>query len=195
MLCSIVCMTPTGKILCIKGGPKATFPNLWTCGVFETNENEMLETTAKDFYMREFNADIDIICQPAGDMHRPIPISLFTANGGTEEKPRYVEGICIAAILRNPSQIVLNDRYTDYKVLDLVELATEIGPIDNMPDLFFNIITVLDTFYNNNNNSQEATNPTDSLNIEEENTTEEIPAVEDETLNMSVDTEIKTVEE
>ena len=59
-----------------------------------------------------------------------------------------------------------------------------------MPDLFFNIITVLDTFYNNNNNSQEATNPTDSLNMEEENTT-----VEDETLNMSADTEIKAVEE
>ena len=155
----------------------------------------MLDNTAKEFYMREFNADIDIICQPMGEMHRPIPISMFTANGGTEEHPRYVEGIYIAAILRNPNQIVLSERYVDYKVLDLGGLATEVGPIDNIPDLFFNIITVINTFSSNNNESENITNPTDSFNTKEEKVEEISKPIENGTLNMSADTEIHTVEE
>ena len=197
MLCSVVCMTPTGKVLVAKGGLTATIPNFWSCGVFESNDKQMIDVTAKEYYMREFNADIDIFYQPAGETHRPIPISVFTANGGTDQNPIYIDGVYFAATLRNPSQIVISDRYTEFAVLDLVGLAELIGPLGGVPDLFYNIITSLQTFSTDGVNVVETDNPTDSLNMNNNEQTEKesAPPVENETLNMNASTEIHTVEE
>ena len=143
MLCSIVCMTPTGKVFVVKAKDTAVIPNIWSCGIFETNSNEIIDKTAEKYYMEEFNADINIIYQPMGESHRPIPISTFTINAGTEENPIYIEGVYLAAILRNPNQIILSDNYSEFKVLDLAGLVTEIGNVGIIPDLFFNIMTVI----------------------------------------------------
>lgn len=205
MFCSVVCMTPTGKILVAKSNENAIIPGFWSCGIFRVDSDKTIEEAAKRYYMKEFNADIDIINQPNGEIKRAIPISIFTLDIGGPNRNIYENGIYIAAILRNPNQLVLDREYDEVKVLDLIELATQISNIGIVPDLYFNIMTVLETFNPNgldfgtesDNNTE---NPTDELNIEEENNNilveeNKDSTVENETLIMTKDIHIEAVNE
>ena len=204
MFCSVVCMTPTGKILVAKSNENAVIPGFWSCGIFRVDSDKMIEEAAKQYYMKEFNADIDIINQPNGEIKRAIPISIFTLDIGGPNRNIYENGIYLAAILRNPNQLVLDREYSEVKVLDLVGLATDIANVGIVPDLYFNIMTVLETFGPNGigptaESDNNIKNPTDELDIDESTNTlieeNKDSTVENETLIMTGDTHIEAVDE
>lgn len=204
MFCSVVCMTPTGKILVAKSNENAVIPGFWSCGIFRVDSDKMIEEAAKQYYMKEFNADIDIINQPNGEIKRAIPISIFTLDIGGPNRNIYENGIYLAAILRNPNQLVLDREYSEVKVLDLVGLATDIANVGIVPDLYFNIMTVLETFGPNGlgpaaESDNNIKNPTDELNIDESTNTlveeNKDSTVENETLIMTGDTHIEAADE
>ena len=192
MFCSVVCMTPTGKILVAKSNENAVIPGFWSCGIFRVDSDKMIEEAAKQYYMKEFNADIDIINQPNGEIKRAIPISIFTLDIGGPNRNIYENGI------------YLDREYSEVKVLDLVGLATDIANVGIVPDLYFNIMTVLETFGPNGlgpaaESDNNIKNPTDELNIDESTNTlveeNKDSTVENETLIMTGDTHIEAADE
>ena len=92
-LFSVVCMTPNGKFLIAKGNNKSVLPGLWTCGIFESSPDKLIEDSIRDYYLEEFNADVSIITQPEGEVKRALPLTIFSLNFGTVEKPVIATGI------------------------------------------------------------------------------------------------------
>ena len=76
VLCSVVAMTPTGKFFVAKGTNKAVVPNLWSPGVVESKDTEIFEETIRNFYITEFNADIDFI-KGGSNIERILPVSTY----------------------------------------------------------------------------------------------------------------------
>lgn len=200
-LISVVCMTPSGKFLVAKGNNRSVLPGLWTCGIFESSEDKLIEESIRDFYLEEFNADVSVITQPEGEVKRALPLTIFSLNFGTIEKPVIANGIYFAAVLRNPYQLKALGRYYDEILLyDLVELATTIANVNIIPDLYYNLIQVQENYKETfTRETQAFINPTDSLDIdgteedkkeetisnsEEESETKEVEnsTVDDETL-------------
>lgn len=168
-LFSVVCMTPNGKFLIAKGNNKSVLPGLWTCGIFGSSPNKLIEDNIRDYYLEEFNADVSIITQPEGEVKRALPLTIFSLNFGTIEKPVIATGIYFMAILRNPYQIKALGRYYDEIILcDLVELATTIANRNIIPDLYYNLIQVQENYKDTfTKEIQPFNNPTDSLLIDE----------------------------
>lgn len=168
-LISVVCMTPSGKFLVAKGNNRSVLPGLWTCGIFESSEDKLIEESIRDFYLEEFNADVSVITQPDGEVKRALPLTIFSLNFGTIEKPVIINGIYFAAVLRNPYQLKALGRYYDEILLcDLVELATTIANVDIIPDLYYNLIQVQENYKETfARETQAFVNPTDSLDIDE----------------------------
>ena len=147
MFISTVCMTSDGKFLVVKGGKISNVPDIWSCGVFEAKSSEMIEDSIRKFYLEQFNADVKIIVQSEGEIKRAIPISIFTINVGTENKPNYINGVYFAAILTNPDKVSnLNNNNKEVKVYNIVEMVQNIGNVDIVPDLYYNLMTVEQNF-------------------------------------------------
>ena len=191
-LISVVCMTPSGKFLVAKGNNKSVLPGLWTCGIFESSEDKLIEESIRDFYLEEFNADVSVITQPEGEVKRALPLTIFSLNFGTIEKPVIANGIYFAAVLRNPYQLKALGRYYDEILLcDLVELATTIANVNVIPDLYYNLIQVQENYKETfTRETQAFVNPTDSLDID--GTKED--KKEENISNSEEESEIKEVE-
>lgn len=198
-LISVVCMTPSGKFLVAKGNNRSVLPGLWTCGIFESSDDKLIEESIRDFYLEEFNADVSVITQPDGEVKRALPLTIFSLNFGTIEKPIIANGIYFAAVLRNPYQLKALGRYYDEILLyDLVELATTIANVDIIPDLYYNLIQVQENYKETfTRETQAFINPTDSLDIdeiEEEKKEEETKEKEEVSSNNEEESETKEVE-
>ena len=161
MFISTVCMTSSGKFLVAKGGEKSIIPNLWSCGIFEAESNQMIEDSIRKFYLEQFNADVEIIVQNSGEVRRAIPISIFTVNVGDENNPKFINGVYFAAILRNPYQLQALQSYDDVKLYDIVEMVQNIGNVNIVPDLYYNLMVVEENFKTQDNMS--FVDPTDKL--------------------------------
>lgn len=181
ILCSVVAKTPTGKFFVAKGINKAVIPGLWFSGVVESKDTEIFEETIRNFYITQFNADIDFI-KGGNDIERILPISTYAIESDKVSpggKNIIINGFYFAGILRNPNQISIGEEniYSEYMVDKLENIINKIG-YDVLPEMYYNFTVVRNMFSAGFNdlsmvNDSEEKNLTDELDMDEFNNTKE----------------------
>lgn len=175
ILCSVIPITKDGRFLVFKGNTTAVIPNLWSAGVIESKDDEIIDDTIRNFYISGFNADIDIFKNNAY-YRRPIPISTVAieSNRVINGKNVIINLFYFMGILRNPDHLALGTvDYSDYIIDTYDNIIDKIkkSGIPEIPELFYNmqiaksIAVDSDTEYKIN--IENSKNPTDEMDMTE----------------------------